>query len=131
MPTPFTHLETAQRLLRDPQVPAAARALLEAERSAFLLGQIAADARVNSGLLRTDTHFYHYDQPIIQHPWRVMLERHPALLQAETAAQRAFLAGYVAHLCVDEVWLMEMLKPHFGDRDWAPQPTRFFILHIL
>lgn len=131
MPTPFTHLETAQRLLRDTQIPQPARELLEAEKSAFLLGNVAADARVDSGLMRGDTHFYVYDQPITQHPWRVMLERHPTLKAVSSAPQQAFLAGYVAHLCMDEIWSLHMLRPYFVEGQWGTQHSRYFMLHIL
>lgn len=132
MPTPFTHLHIAQRLLKDGQVPAAIRDLLYTERSAFLLGSIAADARVNSGVMRADTHFYRYDEPMRDHPWRVMMAQHPALEHPYSPTQQAFLAGYVAHLTVDEVWTQEMLRRQFIERDWGPDDRyRFFMLHIL
>ena len=131
MPTPFTHLEIAQRLLCDAQVLDRARALLEAERSAFLLGNIAADARVDSGLRREVTHFYAYDRPIEERPWRVMLTQHPALQQTHDRAQRAFLAGYVAHLSCDEFWSRHMVRPEFVEREWASRGERFLSLHLL
>jgi hypothetical protein len=131
MPTPFTHLETAQRLLVDDLVPDAIRRELKAESSAFLLGNVAADARTESGLRREDTHFYNYDQGITEHPWQVMMGLYPALETANDAAHRAFLAGYVAHLSIDEWWSLYMLGPHFARREWAPRPIRFLMLHIL
>lgn len=131
MPTPFTHLRTAQRLLDDKDISPALRELLYAQHSAFLLGNVAADARVDSGLLRANTHFYQYDQPITQHPWRVMLDQNPSLSAPTNDAQRAFVAGYVAHLSMDETWSLEMLRPHFVEREWGTQQSRFFMLHIL
>jgi hypothetical protein len=131
MPTPFTHLETAQRLLVDEAVPPDLRAALEAERGAFLLGNIAADARTGGGLKREDTHFYQYDRPLTDHPWRVMLDQHPALRPPHSPAQRAFLAGYTAHLSIDEWWSLHMLGPHFALGEWGTRATRFFYLHIL
>ena len=131
MPTPFTHLATAQRLLADPALPPKARALLHAQRPAFLLGSVAADARVNSGSQRADTHFYRYEAQITERPWRVMLAQHPVLQQAKDAAQAAFLAGYVGHLAVDEYWSVNMLLPHFHNRQWGTRDFRYFMLHIL
>lgn len=131
MPTPFTHLETAQRLLIDEQLPAAIRTALMAEKPAFLLGNIAADARVNGDLKREDTHFYAYDKGIHDHPWRVMAQRYPDLLRPVSAAQRAFVAGYVAHLSIDEIWSLHMLGPHFAGREWGSRSFRFLMLHIL
>src|SRR5262245_50696408 len=114
MPTPFTHLEIGQRLLRDEDLSPDIRSALKDDSSAFLLGSIAADALSGGGGERSDTHFYFYDQPIARAPWRVMLEQFPALNPAANSTQRAFLAGYVAHLAVDELWTMEMLRPHIA-----------------
>lgn len=133
MPTPFTHLETAQRLLKDGQIPLDVRALLDADRSAFLLGHIAADARVDAGVSREATHFYAYDRPIDEHPWRVMMHRYPDLQSAHSPAQRAFLAGYVAHLSIDEYWTLNMVRPYFIKREWntPSREFRFLMLHII
>ncbi|MEO8609025.1 MAG: hypothetical protein ABI690_14140 [Chloroflexota bacterium] len=131
MPTPFTHLETAQRLLQDDQIPQSIRDALNAECPAFLLGNIAADARTESGMKREDTHFYSYDKGISEHPWRVMLQTHPSLETTHSLAQRVFLAGYAAHLSMDEWWSLHMLGPHFANREWAPRPQRFLMLHII
>lgn len=130
MPTPFTHLEFAQRLLEDEAVPQ--RAFLRDYRPAFLLGSIAADARVGAGVSREATHFYAYDQAISEHPWRVMLNRHPSLCGPHSAAHRAFLAGYVAHLALDEAWALQFVRPQFIIKDWdAPRNARFFALHLI
>jgi hypothetical protein len=133
MPTPFTHLETAQRFLVDEQFSSDTRALLNAERSAFLLGSIAADARVDAGVPRETTHFYAYDRPIDERPWRVMLQRHPELYTTHSSAQRAFLAGYVAHLSIDEYWTRKMVRPYFIKREWhtPSHDFRFLMLHII
>jgi hypothetical protein len=131
MPTPFTHLEIAQRLLVDDAIPPEILAQLNDERSAFLLGSIAADARVSSGLKREDTHFYAYGETITEPPWRTMMRRFPTLERAKSAAQRTFLAAYVAHLSVDAVWTIEMTDPHFAHSDWADQRERFIVLHML
>lgn len=132
MPTPFTHLLTAQRLLTDPAVPADSRALLNAQRGAYLLGSVVADASVLAGLRRDETHFYSYDKPMEDHPWRVMMARYPELHAAQDDdAWRAFLAGYVMHLSMDEIWSLHMTKPQFAEREWAPREQRFVMLHVL
>ncbi|MCY3945452.1 MAG: zinc dependent phospholipase C family protein [Anaerolineaceae bacterium] len=112
MPTPFTHMAAAQRLLADPVLPESVRNRLALELPAFLLGSIAADAtRLHAPGTREDTHFYRYDEAIDEQPWRRMLERHPVLLQPRDEAQRIFLAGYVAHLGMDEIWTREIMWP--------------------
>lgn len=131
MPTPFTHLEIAQRLLHDAAIPQAIRRLLHAETGAFLLGNVAADARVGSGAPRDHTHFYMYGQDIVEHPWRVMMRANPSLMQPHNPAHRAFIAGYVAHLTVDETWSVQMVAPHFVGREWGDRVLRFYMLHII
>jgi hypothetical protein len=131
MPTPFTHLETAGRLLNDPEIPSALRDALKADVSAFLLGNIAADARTGADMKREDTHFYNYDTDITDHPWRVMVNRNPSLLTPHSPAQRVFVAGYVAHLTMDETWSLEMLGPHFASSEWGPRQLKFLMLHAI
>jgi hypothetical protein len=132
MPTPFTHLEIATRLYDDPALTQPARDLMHAEYAAFLPGTTCADAKPEPGADREVTHFYRYDKPMIDHPWRVMLATYPALAQPQTAAHRAFIAGYVAHLAADEYWSRYMLKPHFAESSWGTDLRwRFFVLHLL
>lgn len=131
MPTPFTHLAIAQRLLQDPALSSDVREALAKARDAFLLGNIAADARVGSGAARADTHFYQYGEPIDAPPWRVMTGRFPRLMQPHDAAHRAFVAGYVAHLSVDEYWTRNLSGPYFALKEWADRQERFYMLHIL
>jgi hypothetical protein len=132
MPTPFTHLEIGQRLLRDEQLSLDIRRALKDDASAFLLGSIAADALSGGGGERADTHFYFYDQPIERTPWRVMLEQYPTLNPAANSAHQAFLAGYVAHLAVDELWTMEMLRPHIAFSEWGEgRRFRFYVLNLM
>jgi len=133
MPTPFTHLQITQRLLADSTLPAQYRALIDAHRPAFQLGSIVADARVSSGVGREVTHFYSYDNPITEHPWRVMLDKHPSLQQPNDEAHLMFLAGYVAHLATDEAWALKMVRPNFARREWdgVSRMNKFIALHLL
>lgn len=131
MPTPFTHLHYAHRWLNDPQQPPAIQRSLTALQSDFLLGSVAADARVPAIDSRAATHFYTYSDPISEHPWRVMLAQNPSL-PPHSGASRAFLAGYVFHLAMDEYWSREMLEPHFARGTWGKNRTeRFYVLHLL
>lgn len=131
MPTPFSHLVTAQRLLQDDASPELLRNFSEQERGAFLLGNIAADARVGSGAPRSTTHFYDYAEGIHEMPWRVMVTQNPDLLTPQDSQHRAFVAGYVAHLSMDEIWSRQMVGPHFAEREWGDRPFRFYMLHII
>lgn len=132
MPTPFSHLAVAQRLLNDPAVSDDHRALLNRQRPAFLLGSIAADARVEAGTPRSATHFYHYVQEMDDiPPWRVMMAAHPSLWTPFDDAHAAFIAGYVAHLAMDEIWSRRMVAPCFVGGEWGDKHLRFVMLHII
>jgi len=131
MPTPFTHLAFAQRALRDPALEERHRALLNAEQGAFLLGNVAADARVGNGTSRDVTHFYAYGEMTPEHPWHAMLRLNPDLWHPRDAAHTAFVAGYVAHLAMDEYWSRHMVAPHFVHRDWMTRGHRFLMLHVI
>ncbi|MEL6150940.1 MAG: hypothetical protein AAFV33_02820 [Chloroflexota bacterium] len=132
MPTPFSHLVAIDRLLTDEAVPATIRDSLNAQRPAYLLGSVAPDARVEAENPREATHFYHYERPYEKAPWRIMLDQHPSLAAPADPALRAFVAGYVAHLAMDQVWTEDMLVPHFGNGTWGEDiKTRFFVLHLM
>jgi hypothetical protein len=131
MPTPFMHIALADRLIADPELPSGAHDALKQAWGAFLLGSIAPDARVASGLARSVTHFFEYTAPLDVSPACKLLSAFPMLrCSALTdSAQRAFVAGYAAHLAMDAVWFTDML-PHFS-RDWAPFWQRNVLLHML
>jgi len=132
MPTPFTHLVGALNVLDDPTLPEPYRRALVAQRPAYVLGAVAPDARVEAENPRAATHFYAYEDGIDTAPWRVMMARYPSLQTVTDPAQQAFVAGYVAHLAMDEVWTRDMLGPHFAFGEWgASRNQRFFLLHLM
>jgi hypothetical protein len=132
MPTPFTHLAYAHHWLNDPRSPSSETAFAQAYLPDFLLGSVAADARVPAKDSRAATHFYTYTAPMKDHPWRVMLGENPSLACPDDEHLRAFVAGYAFHLAMDEYWSNEMLAPQFAFGTWHPDRTqRFYVLHLL
>jgi hypothetical protein len=131
MPTPFTHLLAAPALL---DAAPAARETLAAEWPAFLLGNIAPDVQTVSGQTREATHFF--PVPIGDAPpaHAVLFARHPALARAQAlpAAQAAFIAGYLAHLAFDQLWITEVFAPVFGpEQTWATFHERLYLHNAL
>jgi hypothetical protein len=61
-----------------------------------------------------------------------MLGRHPELRRPALtdAARIAFVAGYVAHLAMDEVWCTDILFPCFF-ASWGTPRQRLVALHVL
>ena len=126
------HLRIAYKLLQDDTLSTQACDIITADVPAYLLGSIVADARVYPGADRELTHFYRYDRPMPDHPWCEMLRQNPSLAQPKTSAERAFVAGYVAHLGADEYWSRKVLGPYFAQGDWGGDiHWRFFVLHLL
>lgn len=131
MPTPFSHLQIANRLLADSSLSEQARLLMVSERPAFLLGSVVADAKIpDAG--RDATHFYHYTRPMPDNPWREMFRQHPNLQEADSPAHQAFLMAYVAHLASDEYWSRHMLYPYIANGDWGGDMSERFVgLHLM
>lgn len=124
------HMALAQRLSHDPDLPENVRRLLAPAWGAFLLGSIAPDARLSSGIERADTHFFRYG-PVIDPPAvTAMLKRYGNLrresITDETRA--AFVAGYAAHLAMDETWCVRLLFPYFM---LETLPDRMRLFHML
>jgi hypothetical protein len=127
------HLRAAHQFLNDTDIPQNLRNDLARgpHLGAFLLGNVAPDARVSGGMSRGQTHFFEYAAKIEPNAGDAMLAAHPSLKSAE-GEQRMFVAGYLAHIAMDVVWAEVMLYPYFYQRDdWADDITRYNMLHVL
>jgi len=140
MPTPIQHLAIARDSLADPTLPPSVGQLLTAQRGAFLLGAIAPDVQSISGQAREATHFFTFPSskgkplPAKAHPaHQVMLTAHPTLARADTlpADQAAFIAGYISHLALDELWIIQIFEPHFRQAKWGALRERMLIHNVL
>jgi hypothetical protein len=134
MPTPFTHLATAPEILAAPAMPEAARAALMAEYPAFLLGNIAPDVQTVSGQAREATHFFPVPLNNAPPAHQQMLRRHRRLARPADLppARAAFVAGYLAHLVLDQRWVGEIFEPVFGPRQgWEDFRERLYLHNVL
>jgi hypothetical protein len=129
MPTPFTHLLIARQMLDSPDLPAA----LRQEAPAFCLGNVAPDVQNITGEDRASTHFF--TVPLGgQEAVAAMLSDYPTLARrAQLAAPRAaFIAGYLAHLELDEFWIAEVFEPYFGGAlAWGTFRERLYLHNAL
>ncbi len=125
------HIRAAHRFLTDSEVAPNIRAFLTqpAHLGPFLFGNVAPDARVSGGVARGETHFFEYQLPITP-PQETLFAEHPSLRHA-AGAQRAFVAGYIAHLAMDAVWAEDMLFAHFYHQDWESREHGYIMLHVL
>src|SRR5882672_1297239 len=130
MPTPFTHLLAGAELLEAPGLPADARDALQTEYPAFLFGNTAPDVQTISGQPREATHFFSVPLDGAPPAGPQMLARYPALAvrSAMPPAQAAFVAGYLAHLVFDQLWVRDLFEPFFGEMPaWGTFRERLFL----
>ena len=134
MPTPFTHLATAAEILARPQLSEEVKTALLADLPAFLLGTTAPDVQTISGQSREATHFFTVPLRGAPPAGLQMLASYPALAgrAALPAAQAAFLAGYLAHLVFDQLWVRDIFEPFFGEEpDWGSFRERVYLHNVL
>jgi Zinc dependent phospholipase C len=130
MPTPFYHLSLACDLQEDKAFPA----LLKQEWAAFCCGSIAPDAQTLTGQTRLSTHFFNVPMTDLTPAWESMFAQHPSLAQPSQLppAQAAFLAGYLCHLALDQLWILHIFDPIFGEMaPWATFRERLFLHNVL
>lgn len=113
MPSLGQHMTRARVIaeqLRSPTV--------DAHRGLFYFGATAPDIRVLTRRDRIYTHFFDLDCLEMQDSVAKMLEQYPGLRDRETldAMTRAFMAGVVTHLVLDEVYIDTMYRDYFGVR---------------
>lgn len=110
MPNCQTHISALYTVLQRPRMQQEAGWLAEPRYlSALLLGGITPDARAIARISRESTHFYDIPMAPDDLPAHIrMLETHPDLCTIDPDQRplhAAFVAGYVAHLVMDVVWL--------------------------
>lgn len=132
MPTPFMHLALATDILDGADLPAAARGLLAAHHGPFLLGNTAPDVQTVSGQERLETHFFTLPPTSDTPAQDALFDACPELAKAARlpSPQAAFIAGYIAHLTLDELWLRQIFLPFYreGSLSW---PERAFQHNLL
>ena len=134
MPTPFYHLALAEELLEDASLPAPVRRLLRSEVPAFLLGNTAPDVQTLSGQPREATHFFEVPMRVRRSAQARMFAAWPELAHASGLApdRRAFLAGYLCHLFLDQLWIRDLFEPVFGpEARWESFPERLYLHNVL
>ncbi len=111
MPSLGSHLLRAYRVAERLGLPE-----IEADRGAFLLGSTAPDIRVLTRRDREETHFFTLAELSDQDSVERMFRENPGLATPSglDAATTAFMAGYLTHLVLDETFIGEIYRPHFG-----------------
>jgi hypothetical protein len=89
---------------------------LDEDPGSFYLGSTAPDIRILTRWERERTHFFDLHNFDRQDGVRAMFEAYPALATPAglNPATVAFIAGYLSHLVMDEVWINDIYRPFFG-----------------
>ena len=112
MPNPSAHidlaLEGAQKL---------SHPILKDNIGSFILGCTAPDVRVITKKERSETHFSLLNNDIVGTGPEGMFERYPGLKETSglSGATVAFVAGYIAHLIADEMWITHIYRLYFQE----------------
>jgi len=90
--------------------------LLEADPGSFYVGSTAPDIRVLTRWERERTHFFDLHNFDRQDGVVAMFQAYPVLARPAglNPATAAFVAGYISHLVMDEIWINEIYRPFFG-----------------
>lgn len=90
--------------------------LLSARAGAYFLGATTPDIRVLTRWERERTHFFDLGVTEHQDSVEAMFAEYPHLRDAEkhSSETAAFVAGYIGHLALDETWIVQVYRPHFG-----------------
>ena len=128
MPTPFMHLDIAEKMLAALDEGSVFNGRLRTaicnQWPAFYLGNIAPDFQIVSNLPRVESHFYPIPPDADADAFGSMLMQYPTLQNVNDLDQEhaVFVAAYGAHLLLDLIWFHEILIPYFvkpsdlGDR---------------
>jgi hypothetical protein len=134
MPTPFMHLQMAERIIDADSLDNQLRVHLQNNFPAFYLGNVAPDYQTIVDIPRENTHFYNLPPAADERAYPTMLSRYQEISDAGRlpAAQAVFVAAYCAHLMLDLRWYREVLLPYFIEvRDWGDLRHRFLVHNTL
>ncbi len=83
----------------------------------FLLGSTSPDVRAMARGKREDYHFAPLNFRKVGAGIKGLFDSHPRLVMPSecNGPTRAFVAGYITHLVLDESWIVEIYRPYFGN----------------
>lgn len=134
MPTPFMHLQIAERILHDDALGQQIGQMIHRHYSAFYFGNIAPDYQTICNVPRATTHFYDLPPGNEDRAYPEMLASFPELAKPLTMKrdQAVFVAAYCAHLMLDLRWYHEVLIPFFVEsQQWKSHHQRFVVHNTL
>ena len=113
MPNLPVHVELAYQTVKQIKHPT-----LDANVGCFLLGSISPDIKIATGFSREKYHFTSLDFQKVGAGAEQMFNTHPALAKSDmlNPPTQAFVAGYIAHLITDEIWIVDVFRRYFANK---------------
>ncbi len=93
--------------------------ILVVHMGSYLLGSTAPDMRIITGGVREEYHFAPLGFEELGAGVQGLFSGQPHLAVASNLQEpaQAFLAGYISHIIADELWILRMYRPFFGNRE--------------
>ena len=90
---------------------------LDSNIGCFLLGSTSPDVRIITRARREEYHFAPLSFESVGAGVKGLFDAHPNLLlkSINNRPTRAFVAGYMTHLILDETWIVRIYRPFFGN----------------
>ena len=111
MPQLAFHMSVARDLANARRNP-----VIDADRGVFYLGSTGPDMRILSRDDRASSHYFDLDCLEEQDSAATFFQAHGDLRDVAKleGPAAAFVAGYLTHLVIDEVWITDIYRPFFG-----------------
>ncbi len=112
MPNYNAHIEIASETMECLDHPT-----LKGNVGSFLLGSTAPDIRIITRKKREDYHFASLDFEELGAGVEGLFHSTPNLYKASKLSEPtiAFVSGYLTHIIADEIWILKMYRPYFGN----------------
>lgn len=97
---------------------------------AYLFGSTAPDIRAITKKDRSVYHFVALDFSEVGEGPENLTREYPSWsdLSNTSAESRAFIAGYVSHLILDETWITKMFRPYFENSHMFPRRFQALVM---
>ena len=120
MPNYNAHIEIAEKAAGRHSHP-----VLESNMGSFLMGSTAPDIRVITRGTREQYHFAPLEFKSLGDGVEGLFRAQPQLAAASSLQEptQAFIAGYLTHIIADELWILTMYRPFFGNRKVFSNPA--------
>ncbi len=120
MPNYSTHIDLADQILKVLDMPT-----LFLNKGSFLMGSTAPDIRIITKASREKYHFASIQFDQLGEGITGFFNKEPHLANPKNISDvtASFIAGFLTHIIADEMWIMSMYRPLFGNNNIFEDPV--------